>query len=78
MNGPDPMMEHLICKAREKDMSEKEDMVNSPSHYNNGGIECIDAIRSMLGEEGFVSYCKGNALKYHGDLDSSSTPTRTC
>ena len=49
-------------------MSDKEDpekdMVNSPSHYNHGGIECIDAIRSMLGEEGFVAYCRGNAIKY--------------
>lgn len=42
----------------------KEDMVNQPSHYNYGDIECIDAIRAMLGEEGFISYCKGNALKY--------------
>jgi len=41
-----------------------EDMVNSPSHYNQSGIECIDAIRSMLGEEGFSSYCRGNAIKY--------------
>ena len=43
---------------------EKEDMVNSPSHYNYGGIECIDAIHAMLGNEGFVAYCKGSALKY--------------
>jgi len=42
----------------------KEDMVNSPSHYNSGGIECIDAMRAMLGEEGFVAYCKGSAFKY--------------
>ncbi len=40
------------------------DNVNSPSHYNQSGIECIDAIRHALGEEGFISYCKGNALKY--------------
>ena len=45
-------------------MSDKEDMVNSPSHYNSGGIECIDAMRAMLGEEGFVAYCKGSAFKY--------------
>ena len=45
-------------------MGDEEDMVNRPSHYNYGDIECIDAIRAMLGEEGFVSYCKGNALKY--------------
>ena len=42
----------------------KEDMVNRPSHYNYGDIECIDAIRAMLGDDGFVAYCKGNALKY--------------
>ena len=41
-----------------------EDMVNQPSHYNYGAIECIDAIKAMLGDEGFRSYCKGNALKY--------------
>ena len=40
------------------------DMVNRPSHYNYGDIECIDAIQAMLGEEGFRAYCKGNALKY--------------
>ena len=45
-------------------MTDKEDMVNSPSHYNYGKIECIDAIHAMLGEEGFVAYCRGNAVKY--------------
>ncbi len=56
-------------------MTEKEDMVNRPSHYNYGAIECIDAIRAMLGEEGFVAYCKGNALKYtwRAGLKSNTT-----
>ena len=40
------------------------DMVNSPPHYNQGEIECIDAIKAALGEEGFKAYCRGNALKY--------------
>lgn len=40
------------------------DPVNHPPHYNAGRIECIDAIREALGEEGFAAYCKGNALKY--------------
>jgi hypothetical protein len=39
-------------------------MVNQPSHYNYGAIECIDAIKGMLGEEGFKAYCRGNAMKY--------------
>ena len=40
------------------------DMVNSPPHYNQGDIECIDAIRSALGTEGFKAYCRGSAIKY--------------
>lgn len=57
--------ECVTCSVRSTDTCEaREDMVNRPSHYNYGKIECIDAIRAMLGEEGFISYCKGNALKY--------------
>lgn len=41
------------------------DMVNHPSHYQSDtGIECIDAIRAALGKEGFIAYCRGNAIKY--------------
>jgi len=39
------------------------DMVNHPAHYQ-GKVECIDAIESALGPEGFAAYCRGNALKY--------------
>lgn len=38
--------------------------VNSPSHYNQGNIECIDAIKAALTPEEFEGFCKGNALKY--------------
>ena len=41
------------------------DMVNHPPHYqSDSGIECIDAIRAALGSEGFIAYCRGNAMKY--------------
>lgn len=40
------------------------DNVNSPKHYNESGIECIDAIRATLGPSGFQAYCKGNVMKY--------------
>lgn len=40
------------------------DKVNSPSHYNQGSIECIDYIREVLTPEGFISYCQGNVQKY--------------
>lgn len=41
------------------------DAVNHPEHYQSeDGIECIDAIRASLGLDGFVAYCRGNAIKY--------------
>ena len=42
----------------------QEDLVNHPSHYTDGGIECIDAIEAALTAEEFRGYCKGNNLKY--------------
>ena len=44
-------------------MSKKHDPVNFPSHYNKGGIGCIDAIKSCQGD-GFKYYCQGSAMKY--------------
>jgi hypothetical protein len=38
------------------------DPVN-PSHYKQGGIECIEAIKAATGE-GFIGYVWGNVLKY--------------
>ena len=38
--------------------------VNHPSHYTQGDIECIDALKSALGPEGFRAYCRGACLKY--------------
>jgi hypothetical protein len=40
------------------------DPVNRPAHYNQGGVECIEYIRQVLGEEGFKNYCLGNTIKY--------------
>jgi len=39
-------------------------MVNSPSHYTSGSVECIDAIEASLTNEAFCGYLKGNVLKY--------------
>lgn len=39
--------------------------VNHPSHYNQGGIECIDAIASATASlSGNEAFCTGNAIKY--------------
>ena len=40
------------------------DNVHSPAHYNQGGIETIDAIRAALGQTGFEDHCVGTAIKY--------------
>jgi len=46
-----------------KGFDDEVDLVNSPPHYNVGGIECIDAILSATNhnKEG---YLQGNILKY--------------
>lgn len=41
-----------------------EDMVNHPSHYTSGSIECIDAMIETQGTEAVKQYCKCNAFKY--------------
>jgi N-acetylmuramoyl-L-alanine amidase CwlA len=40
------------------------DPVDKPAHYNQGGVECIDYIRQVLGLDGFIAYCHGNMIKY--------------
>ena len=40
------------------------DPVNNPSHYTQGDIECIDAIRASMTDEEFAGFLKGNAMKY--------------
>ena len=42
----------------------KEDLVTNPKPYNQGDIECIDAIRALLSSEEFIGYLRGNSLKY--------------
>lgn len=43
-----------------------EDMVHNPSHYKLRGldIESVDVIKSVLSDEEYCGWCKGNALKY--------------
>ena len=41
------------------------DMVNHPSHYTQGGIECIDAIKAAVtGLTGMEAVCTGNIIRY--------------
>ena len=41
------------------------DMVNHPSHYCQGGIECIDAIKAAVTDlSGIEAVCTANVIKY--------------
>ena len=45
------------------------DLVNSPKHYTQGGIECIDAMIAAFGVEAVRSWAKLNAFKYNWRAD---------
>ena len=56
------------CENVEGECCNKEpdgDMVNHPSHYTQGGIECIDAIKAAtVSKTGIEAVCTANAIKY--------------
>jgi len=54
----------LIEEGCTLDLEWGEDVVNKPSHYNSGGVECIEAIEASMELEAFQGYLKGNILKY--------------
>lgn len=54
----------------------------TPARYDTGAGEAIDLIRATLGDEGFVAYCRGAAMKYRlragkkGDRDNDLEKAR--
>jgi len=55
-------------KEEEKERAGKEaygnlDVVNNPAHYNQAGIECLDAIEAAT-DDGYEYYLQGNIIKY--------------
>ena len=38
--------------------------VNHPSHYNQGGMECIDEMILVFGKSAVMNFCLCNAWKY--------------
>jgi len=45
-------------------MGDAHDMVNSPSHYSDSSIECIDAMVAAFGQERVQDYSEIAAFKY--------------
>lgn len=48
------------------------DMVDHPSHYANGNIECIDAMEAAYGTEAVMHFCQCNAFKYQWRFDKKN------
>jgi len=48
----------------DKTLNLPNDPVNHPSHYTQGGIECIDAIKASMTEAEFRGFLKGQVIKY--------------
>lgn len=57
------MLDDFITEV-ESGAEHRPDLVNHPPHYTKNGIECIEAIRASMTDEGFKSYLKGNIMKY--------------
>lgn len=52
--------------------NEVQNDVNHPKHYNNGNIECIDAMIAAYGKEAVMAFCKCNAFKYQWRFDKKN------
>ena len=61
-------LDPAACENTEAECCDKEhnaDMVNHPSHYTQGGIECIDALKAAtVSKTGIEAVCTANAIKY--------------
>lgn len=61
-------LDPAACENNECDCCNKEpnnDMVNHPSHYTQGGIECIDALKAAtVSKTGIEAVCTANVIKY--------------
>jgi len=40
------------------------DRVNHPSHYNQGGVECFDAMLASAGSDAVKNFCQLSCFKY--------------
>ena len=61
-------LDQATCENDEVNCCNKEsnaDMVDHPSHYTQGGIECIDALKAAtVSKTGIEAICTANAIKY--------------
>lgn len=60
------LADDIVTEKNKSSINEiKPDMVCHPPHYNQGGIECIDAIKSAtVNKRGIEAVCVANIVKY--------------
>lgn len=58
--------EIIFGNAESNEDKKADDMVNHPSHYTSGGVECIDAITAALSkyDDPVDSWLVGQVIKY--------------
>lgn len=61
-------------KKTDKVVEFNNDPVNHPSHYTQGGIECIDAMRASMTNDEFIGYLKGCVFKYLWRYENKGNP----
>jgi len=54
----------MTVKGFQSKEESHKDMVNNPSHYTHGGVECIDAMIASQGKKAVKDFCLCNAFKY--------------
>ena len=64
-NMPQDDLEYVV-KLFENDISNEKpfDIVEKAEHYNQGGIECIEAIEASMSPEEYAGFLKGQVIKY--------------
>jgi hypothetical protein len=63
VNGTPVTKESLTTESNSSETPNSSSDPVNPSHYKQGGIECIEAIKAATGD-GFIGYVWGNVLKY--------------
>jgi hypothetical protein len=73
-------IEDAIIDRQMRDMlardAAKADPVNSPAHYNQGGIEAIEGIEASMVPEAYAGYLKGNIMKYLWRYEKKEKPVQ--
>jgi hypothetical protein len=65
---------HFVTASPPDRPRTKHDPVHRPAHYNQGGVECIDAIRAQLTEDEWRGYLRGQVAKYNWRLGAKDDP----